>query len=297
TPEGFVPGSKSNTGMPWMVIYPLARGFSFDPDASQYKGAQWIIKNIVDTSAKGGSFQVGVGPDGAGRFHPTAIQQLKEAGKWLKVCARGIDTAAAYFEPFTRLFQLLNGGGMETAGAIGADADLETTALCGCIHDVFDDPLRAFVLRCIWIKRKAARQRINDHPGHACIRFTTRNETFRRIVISVIANAARADHDIWLKLADAQHSFAELRPDTRPQPLIQRKHVDFAVVGQQFLDLGPMSMQHPIHFRFAGIGRYPDQFAERFLRLFRLRVILRGRGNLNWMIGIGAKIGVIPVGM
>src|SRR6185437_14573695 len=194
TPEGFVPGSKSNTGMPWMVIYPLARGFSFDPDASQYKGAQWIIKNIVDTSAKGGSFQVGVGPDGAGRFYPTAIQQLKEAGKWLKVCGSGIYATRAYFEPFTRLFQLLNGGGMETAGAIGADADLETTALCGCIHDVFDDPLRAFVLRCIWIKRKAARQRINDHPGHACIRFTTRNETFRRIVISVIANAARADH-------------------------------------------------------------------------------------------------------
>jgi alpha-L-fucosidase len=90
TPEGFVPGSKSNTGMPWMVIYPLARSFSFDPDASQYKGAQWIIKNIVDTSAKGGSFQVGVGPDGTGRFHPAAIQQLKEAGKWLKVCGSGI---------------------------------------------------------------------------------------------------------------------------------------------------------------------------------------------------------------
>jgi alpha-L-fucosidase len=90
TPEGFVPGSKSNTGMPWMVIYPLARGFSFDPDASQYKGAPWIIKNIVDTAAKGGSFQVGVGPDGAGRFHPAAVQQLKETGNWLKVCGSGI---------------------------------------------------------------------------------------------------------------------------------------------------------------------------------------------------------------
>ena len=90
TPEGFVPGSKSNTGMPWMVIYPLARGFSYDPDASQYKGAPWIIKNIVDTSAKGGSFQVGVGPDGTGRFHPAAIQQLRETGKWLKVCGGGI---------------------------------------------------------------------------------------------------------------------------------------------------------------------------------------------------------------
>ena len=90
TPEGFVPGSKSNTDAAWMVIYPLARGFSFDPEAANYKGAAWIVKNIVDTAAKGGSFQVGVGPDGSGRFHPTAIEQLKQTGAWLRVCGEGI---------------------------------------------------------------------------------------------------------------------------------------------------------------------------------------------------------------
>jgi alpha-L-fucosidase len=90
TPEGFVPGSKSNTDTPWMVIYPLANGFSYDPDASNYKGAAWIVKNIVDTAAKGGGFQVGVGPDGTGRFHPTAIEQLKQAGEWLRTCGKGI---------------------------------------------------------------------------------------------------------------------------------------------------------------------------------------------------------------
>jgi alpha-L-fucosidase len=90
TPEGFVPGDKSNTDTPWMVIYPLASGFSYDPDASHYKGAGWIVQNIVDTAAKGGSFQVGVGPDGMGRFHPTAIEQLKQVGAWLRVCGDGI---------------------------------------------------------------------------------------------------------------------------------------------------------------------------------------------------------------
>ena len=90
TPEGFVPGSKANTAMPWMVIYPLASGFSYDPEAANYKGANWIVKNIVDVAAKGGNFQVGVGPDGSGRFHPTAIEQLKQAGAWLRVCGEGI---------------------------------------------------------------------------------------------------------------------------------------------------------------------------------------------------------------
>lgn len=90
TPEGFIPGDKSNTDMPWMVIYPLARGFSFDPDSSRYKGAAWIVRNIVDTAAKGGSFQVGIGPDAAGRFHPTAIEQVKQVGTWLRACGGGI---------------------------------------------------------------------------------------------------------------------------------------------------------------------------------------------------------------
>jgi alpha-L-fucosidase len=90
TPEGFVPGSKSNTDMPWMVIYPLAKGFSYDPEAADYKGAGWMVKNIIDTAAKGGSFQVGVGPDATGRFHPTAVAQLRQVGGWLRTCGEGI---------------------------------------------------------------------------------------------------------------------------------------------------------------------------------------------------------------
>jgi alpha-L-fucosidase len=90
TPEGFVPGKKENTNMPWMVIYPLASSFSYDKDAKKYKGAGWIIKNLVDTVAKGGNFMVGIGPDGGGRFHPKAIEQLEETGKWLEVNGAGI---------------------------------------------------------------------------------------------------------------------------------------------------------------------------------------------------------------
>jgi len=79
TPEGFVPGSKENTDMPWMVIYPLAHSFSYDPDGSRYKGSEWVIRNLVDSVAKGGNFMVGIGPDGDGRFHPTAVKQLEES--------------------------------------------------------------------------------------------------------------------------------------------------------------------------------------------------------------------------
>ena len=90
TPEGFVPGKKENTNMPWMVIYPLASGFSYDRADSNYKGSTWIIDNLVDAVSKGGNFMVGIGPDGNGRFHPRAIEQLKQTGQWLKVNGEGI---------------------------------------------------------------------------------------------------------------------------------------------------------------------------------------------------------------
>jgi alpha-L-fucosidase len=90
TPEGFVPGDKENTKTPGMVIYSLASGFSYDRDASQYKGVRWIVHNIVDTAAKGGNFQVGIGPDGAGQFHPATVDPRKQVGAWLRVCGEGI---------------------------------------------------------------------------------------------------------------------------------------------------------------------------------------------------------------
>ncbi len=90
TPERFVPGSKENATMPWMVIYPLANAFSYDPVAAHYKGAKWVIDNLVDCAAKGGNFMVGIGPDGDGRFHPAAVSQLEEAGRWLKVNGEAI---------------------------------------------------------------------------------------------------------------------------------------------------------------------------------------------------------------
>jgi len=90
TPEGFVPGSKENTDMPWMVIYPLARSFSYDPDGSGYKGSEWVIKNLVDSVAKGGNFMVAVGPDENGFWHPKAIEQLEETGEWLDMNGEAI---------------------------------------------------------------------------------------------------------------------------------------------------------------------------------------------------------------
>jgi alpha-L-fucosidase len=90
TPEGFVPSSHPTTNMPWFVIYPLGTSFSYETDSTKYKGTAWIVQNLIDISAKGGNFMVGVGPDANGRFHPEALCQLMQAGRWLKVNGEGI---------------------------------------------------------------------------------------------------------------------------------------------------------------------------------------------------------------
>jgi len=90
TPEGFVPGNKENTNFPWFVIYPLGESFSYEPDGAKYKGGKWIIDNLVDAVAKGGRFMVGIGPDENGRFHPQAIEDLRQAGDWLKINGESI---------------------------------------------------------------------------------------------------------------------------------------------------------------------------------------------------------------
>jgi alpha-L-fucosidase len=90
TPERVVPGSKESSAKPWFTIYPLGTDFSYDPDASKYKGTKWIVCNLADAVAKGGGFMIGVGPSAHGEFHPEAIGQMKGAGAWLKVNGEAI---------------------------------------------------------------------------------------------------------------------------------------------------------------------------------------------------------------
>jgi alpha-L-fucosidase len=95
TPERVVPGSQEATDKPWLSIYPLGTDFSYDPDAANYKGTQWIVSNLADTVAKGGGLQIGVGPSAQGTFHPEAVRQMKGAGKWLRVNGEAIYSTRA----------------------------------------------------------------------------------------------------------------------------------------------------------------------------------------------------------
>jgi len=90
TPERVIPGSNEALHNLWFCIYPLGTDFSYEPDASKYKGTPWIVHTLADTVAKGGGLEIGVGPDAHGEFHPEAIRQMKAVGPWLRVNGEAI---------------------------------------------------------------------------------------------------------------------------------------------------------------------------------------------------------------
>jgi alpha-L-fucosidase len=90
TPERAVPASMVGSDKPWFSIDPLGTDFSYEADASKYKGTAWMVGLLVDTVAKGGGLMVGVGPSAMGEFHPEAVRQMKAAGAWLRVNGEAI---------------------------------------------------------------------------------------------------------------------------------------------------------------------------------------------------------------
>jgi len=75
--------------MPWFVIYPYGKSFSYLRN-DEFKGVEWIINSLTDIVAKGGNFMLGIGPDSTGRFDPAVILAIKETGDWLKVNGEAI---------------------------------------------------------------------------------------------------------------------------------------------------------------------------------------------------------------
>lgn len=90
TPEGWVPSNVEATNMPWFVIYTLSGIFAYDPLAENYRDGGWIVNNVIDATAKGGSFMVSIGPDENGLFHPKAIEAVESAGDWFRINGEAI---------------------------------------------------------------------------------------------------------------------------------------------------------------------------------------------------------------
>jgi alpha-L-fucosidase len=99
TPERTVPADPhdpgTTQGLPWKVIFPGSKNFSY-LWADEYKPASWLIENLIDITAKGGNFQVGYGPGPTGQWDQQVVRELEAIGAWLKINGEGIYATRPY---------------------------------------------------------------------------------------------------------------------------------------------------------------------------------------------------------
>lgn len=87
TPEMRIPPKQLD--YPWESNIQLTKGWGWR-EKTEYKSARWIINTLIEITAKGGSFLVGVGPTPQGTIEEEAVIRLKETGQWLKNYGKAI---------------------------------------------------------------------------------------------------------------------------------------------------------------------------------------------------------------
>lgn len=82
TPEQLVPDTV--LPYPWETCMSMGHSWSY-VDTDEYKSTNTLVHILVDVVAKGGNYLLNVGPDPNGELPPTAIERMKEIGKWMRI--------------------------------------------------------------------------------------------------------------------------------------------------------------------------------------------------------------------
>ena len=100
TPEQEIPA----TGLPgidWETCMTMNDHWGYNKYDNNWKTTEDLIRKLVDIASKGGNFLLNVGPTPEGLFPPTAVERLKEIGRWMKVNGESIYGTKA--SPFKNL--------------------------------------------------------------------------------------------------------------------------------------------------------------------------------------------------
>ncbi len=100
TPEQEIPG-QGIPGYDWETCMTMNDTWGFRSDDHNWKSAKTLVRNLIDTSSKGGNFLLNVGPTAQGEIPPESVQRLAVMGQWLRVNGEAIYGTSA--GPFKRL--------------------------------------------------------------------------------------------------------------------------------------------------------------------------------------------------
>jgi alpha-L-fucosidase len=100
TPEQEIP-PQGLPGVDWESCMTMNDTWGYSAHDQNWKSAQQLIRNLIDTVSKGGNYLLNVGPTAEGLIPPASVERLKAVGQWMKANSESIHGASA--SPFKKL--------------------------------------------------------------------------------------------------------------------------------------------------------------------------------------------------
>ena len=89
TPEQQIP-AKGIPGTDWETCMTMNDTWGYRSDDHKWKSSTKMIRQLVDTSSKGGNFLLNVGPTAEGEIPAASVERLKAIGDWMDVNSEAI---------------------------------------------------------------------------------------------------------------------------------------------------------------------------------------------------------------
>ena len=97
TPEQQIPATGLK-GVDWETCMTMNDTWGFKSYDENWKPAETLVRQLVDTASKGGNYLLNVGPTAEGRIPGPSVERLAAVGRWMQVNGEAIyGTAASPF--------------------------------------------------------------------------------------------------------------------------------------------------------------------------------------------------------
>jgi alpha-L-fucosidase len=98
TPEQQIPASGLS-GVDWESCMTMNDTWGFKSYDQNWKSAETLVRNLIDSASKGGNYLLNVGPTADGEIPAPSVERLAAVGRWMRVNGEAIYGTTA--SPFT----------------------------------------------------------------------------------------------------------------------------------------------------------------------------------------------------
>jgi alpha-L-fucosidase len=85
TPEQKIPTREELDGKDWESCMTMNKSWGYNSWDTNWKSPATLIRNLIETTSKGGNYLLNIGPKPDGSFPEESVTRLKEVGDWMRI--------------------------------------------------------------------------------------------------------------------------------------------------------------------------------------------------------------------